>query len=112
MAQVASLADASSSAVAPGRTTPITFSGKNVGGATEAWTSFPAKASINTSSNDSQAVVNFTLAKELPVGIGAVQLATTNGVSDLYLLLIDDLPAVAESATNKTIASAQELKLP
>jgi len=100
MAQSPSLADASSSAVAPGQTTTITFSGKNLGGATGVWTSFSAKAAITTNGNDSEkVVVNFTLAKQLPVGIGAVQLATTNGVSDLYLLMIDDLPSAMRTTT-------------
>jgi len=47
-----------------------------------------------------------------PSAIGAVRMATTNGISNLHLVMIDDLPGVAESRTNKTIASAQELKLP
>ncbi len=113
IAQAPSLSDAPSSAVAPGQTTKITFSGKNLGGASEVWTSFPAKTVIDTSRNDSEKiVVSLTLAKEIPVGIGAVQLATTNGISNLHLIMVDDLPAAAESGTNKTIASAQELKLP
>jgi len=113
MAQSPSLVDAPSSAVAPGKSTRVTFSGKNLAGATGVWTSFPAKAVIDTNSNDAgKTVVNFTLAKEVPVGIGALRLATTNGISDLRLIMIDNLPVVAKSGTNKTIASAQELKLP
>jgi len=113
IAQAPSLSDAASSAVAPGKTTLITFSGKNLGGVTEVWTSFPAKAVIDTNSNDSgKTVVSLTLAKAVPVGIGALQLTTTSGISDLRLFMIDDLPSVTKSGTNKTIASAQELKLP
>jgi hypothetical protein len=113
IAQTPSLSDARSPALAPGKTTSLTFSGTHLGGVTEVWTSFPAKAVILTNGSDSEKiVVSVTLAKEVPVGIGALQLATTNGISDLRLILIDDLPAVAESGTNTTIASAQDLKLP
>ncbi len=113
MAQSPSISDVPSSAVAPGKTTILTFPGKNLGGASEVWTSFPAKAVIDTNVNNSEKIVlALTLAKEVPAGIGAVQLATTNGVSNLHLVLVDDLPGVAENGTNKTMASAQELKLP
>src|SRR6266852_3152118 len=84
MAQSPSISDVPSSAVAPGKTTILTFPGKNLGGASEVWTSFPAKAVIDTNVNNSEKIVlALTLAKEVPAGIGAVQLATTNGVSNL-----------------------------
>jgi len=41
-----------------------------------------------------------------------VQLATTNGISNLHLFMIDDLPSVSKSGTNKNSASAQRLNLP
>jgi hypothetical protein len=104
-------------AVAPGKATMLNVFGDKLAGATELWTGFPARVSRvsadKTSGNSSGEVAfQISVPKSVPVGICAVQLATTNGVSDLYLLMIDDLPSAAESRTNKTIASAQELKLP
>src|SRR5438552_7389802 len=105
------------SAVAPGKTTTLTFFGEKLNGATELWTSFPAKVSRISSdkTNDpSSGEIAFQLSvpKNSPVGIGAVELTTTNGISDLHLIMIDDLPSVTKSGTNKTIASVQELKPP
>jgi len=116
-AQSPSIDYALPSAVAPGKTTKVTFYGANLSGATELWTSFPAKiAPVPTGeTNDAsrkQVTFQLTVSRDVPVGLGAVLLATTNGISDLHLLMIDDLPGVAKSGTNKTIAAAQELELP
>jgi hypothetical protein len=103
------------SAVAPGKTTTLTLVGENLNGATELWTSFPAKVTraATTNANESGKVVfQVVVPKNVPVGIEAVRLATTNGVSNLVLLMIDDLPDAAGHGTNKTIATAQELKWP
>ena len=103
--------------MSPGKTTTVTFSGENLNGAEELWTSFPAKVarvSSDKTNDPGSGKVTFQLSipKNVPIGIGAAQLATTNGASDLHLFMIDDLPNVTKSGTNKTIASAQELKLP
>ena len=103
--------------MSPGKTTTVTFSGENLNGAEELWTSFPAKVARVSSDKTNDPVsgkVTFQLSipKDVPLGVRAVQLTTTNGASDLHLFMIDDLPNVTKSGTNKTIASAQELKLP
>ena len=117
LAQSPTLNHAVPSAVAPGKTTTVTFHGENLSGATELWTSFSANVTRGLSSETNgsarnQVAFQISVPKTVPVGIGAVRLATTNGVSDLHLLMIDDLPGVAKSGTNKTIAAAQRLKLP
>jgi len=105
------------SAAAPGKTTTVTFFGENLSEATALSTSFPAKVTRVSSSetNDSghgKVAFQISVPKDVPVGIGVAQLATTNGVSDLRLVMIDDLPSFPKAGTNKTIASAQRLKLP
>ena len=113
--QSPSLNHAIPSAVAPGKTTLITFFGENLNGATELWTSFQAKVTRVPTTNASESgksTFQIVVPKNVPIGIGAVRLATTNGVSNLALLMIDDLPGVTGHATNKTIATAQELKWP
>ena len=95
----------------------MTLFGEGLNGATELWTSFPAKTvrlplgKTNDASSEGIAF-QISVPKTVPVGVGAIQLATTNGPSNLHLVMVDDLPRVAESRTNNTIASAQELKLP
>jgi hypothetical protein len=108
---------ASPVAVAPGKTTTVTFFGEHLGGPVGLWTSFPAKVVPAARDKDSDSgagkvALQVSVPGNAMVGIGAVQLATTNGVSDVHLFMIDDLPTVAESATNRTLATAQELKLP
>src|SRR5438477_10611504 len=117
LAQSPALSYATPSAVAPGRTATVTFRGENLSGATQLWTSFPAKVTRDSSSEingpaRNQVAFRLSIPKTVPVGIGAVQVTTTNGVSDLHLLMIDDLPAATQSGTNHTIAWAQRLKLP
>jgi hypothetical protein len=105
------------SAVAPGKTTTLTFFGEKLNGPVQLWTSFPARVDrvVSDKTNEqSSGEISFQLSvpKSVPVGIGTVQLATTNGVSVVQLVMIDDLRRIEENGTNKTIASAQELKLP
>jgi len=105
------------SAVAPGATNIIIFNGDNLSGVTELWTSFSAQAQHDSPSAPGEKEANgiryrLSLAKDVPLGIGAVRLAATNGISNLQLLMIDNLPTIAESATNKSVQAAQELELP
>ena len=105
------------SAAISGKTTTVTFFGNNLASATELWTSFPAKAIRLTAGGTNEvaqdkADFQVTLPKDTPVGIGAVRLATTNGISSLQFFMIDDLPTVTDNSSNKTIATAQELKCP
>ena len=44
------------------------------------------------------------------VGLVALRVATTNGVSDFAMLMIDDLAAALEAGTNRAIASAQRTR--
>lgn len=46
-----------------------------------------------------------------PLGIYGVRVVTAHGTSNVRLIMVDDLPTVAE-ANNKTLATAQELKAP
>ena len=111
-AQIPALTHSTPSAVAPGKTLAVTLHGTSLGGATTLWTSFGARADKQT--NDSkQAAYNLTLPSDTPTGIGAVWLATTNGVSNLLLLMVDELPTiVADVKSLGTRETAQELQPP
>ncbi len=111
LAQTPNLSHAIPSAAVPGKTIEVTFFGENLAGATALWTSFPAKTSLVRAADD-QAVWRITLPADVEPGIGAVRLATTNGVSSLELFMVDDVPSVVESATNRSPGTAQELKPP
>jgi hypothetical protein len=89
---------ASPTALAPGRTTEITFFGERLGIISNLWTSFPCTwTSLKSSSTE--ASFQITVSSNVAVQIGAVRLVGTNVLSDLHLLMIDDLPtAKGESA--------------
>src|SRR5207244_989086 len=55
IAQSPSLNYSEPSAVAPGKTTTVTFFGDNLKDPTELWTSFPAKATLTTTTNSNEA---------------------------------------------------------
>lgn len=94
-----------------GKSTAITFVGENLAGATELWTSFPAKTVLK-SNEAARVTFELVVTKDVQPGVGAVRLAATNGISSLYLLMIDDLPSATENGSNKTILAAQILKPP
>ena len=97
------------SAIAPGRATEVSFVGSNLGAATNLWTSFPAK-SENIRCAEDRAIFKISLPPNCANGLGAVRLVATNGISDLHLLMIDRLPSMEANGTNRSAASAQELK--
>ena len=115
-AQAPGLTYAVPSAVAPGQATDVTFTGTNLVGASGLWTSLPgtaALAPIDKNGTAKESVVyRLTIPADAPIGIGGVRVATGQGVSNLRLIMIDDLPTLTDNGKNKTIAEAQELNLP
>jgi hypothetical protein len=103
--------------IPPGAATDITLFGANLAGVTGFWTSLPAKVELtpgiaNNGKEAGKVTYRITLPKEAQAGIGALRVATDKGVSNIRLLLIDDLPVIADNGGNKSLATAQELKLP
>jgi hypothetical protein len=99
-------------AITPGKPTEITFSGENLGGMQEVWLNFAGRTSV-VKAEEKSALVRFELEKDTPCGVGALRVASSNGVSALQLLMIDDLASVSESGSNQTFAAAaQKISLP
>jgi hypothetical protein len=99
----------SPSGVVPGKSARVTFLGDNLHGAVDLWTSFPCEVLANSSNLPA---FDLKIPKGTRIGFGAVRLITTNGLSGLHMLLIDPLPGVASSGTNRSFASAQPLARP
>jgi len=103
-------------AVKPGEATDITVVGTNLNGAKAAWTTLPAQvelAPIEKNGTDKTKVVyRVTLPADAAPAIGGLRIATGNGVSNLRLLLVDDLPTVASNGKNRSPESAQTVELP
>lgn len=97
-------------AAKPGTTTLVTLRGENLAGATELWTSFPAAVARVAEADPVQ--FKLTLPTQTSVGVGAVRLITTNGMSGLMLILVDTLPASSSHGTNHSLATAQRIANP
>jgi hypothetical protein len=82
-----------------GKTTRVTFIGSALSQALDVWASLPAGAIKATPVGEGQAgrsVVDLQVAPDAPVGLCGLRLATRDGLSNVHLFLIDDLPVIAK----------------
>lgn len=96
----------------PGKATDLVLHGAHLAGPTGLWTSFPATVELTPGVDKNGTLPNtvsyrLTLPSDCPLGVGALRLATGQGISNLRLILVDDLPAVAKAGGNKTRETAQ-----
>ncbi len=104
-------------ALAPGKTTEITLLGGQLLSPLRLWTTFAAKAEFIPLADDAakkgeKLVCRITVPRGEQVGIGALRLISTEGVSNPIFVVLDDLPTVAEAPDNHTIVQAQLLQPP
>jgi hypothetical protein len=116
-AQPPTIGAAYPAAVVPGKPTDVTFYGANLASPVGVWTSFggqiePAPGVEDNGTKADQVVYRITAPADTPVQVGAVRLATGQGISNLRLVMVDDLATVADNGANKTLQTAQELTLP
>ena len=90
-------------AIRPDVQAEITLSGSDLSDATQLWTSFPARV-------ERIGGAKFRLMTDAPVGLGALRVFGSNGISNLRFVMVDDLPIALESNTNKARASAQPIQ--
>lgn len=100
--------------IAPGRTTTVTFYDPELGQPIGLWNNFGASSFpiAGSSKEQVQAIYQITAPYDASVGIGAVRLLTSRGPSHLQLIMIDDLPVIAQSTGNHSLRSAQKISLP
>ncbi|MCA9145299.1 MAG: PPC domain-containing protein [Planctomycetaceae bacterium] len=103
-------------AVTPGQTIELTLHGAKLDDPLQVWTSFPAKVELVPGAADAKdqksRVCKVTLDAAAPVGIGGLVVGSPAGVSDIALVMIDDLPSVADNGANHAIDKAQVLTVP
>lgn len=87
--------------IPPGKTTEVKLIGERLGDITDVWCSVPQVDVATT--NDARLLI--TAPKDL-AGLIALRVATTNGISDLAMLMIDNLPSAMETSTNRTVRDA------
>ncbi|MCA8991048.1 MAG: PPC domain-containing protein [Planctomycetaceae bacterium] len=103
--------------VNPGQTVDLRTVGGNLAGATQCWTSFSGVTAVATDiekngTDGGQTVYHVAVPPDAPLGVHGLRVVTDKGVSNLRLLLVDDLPTVAEAGGNNSVAAAQEVPVP
>ena len=81
------------------------------------WTTFAARcefvpADDESSQKGEKLVCRVTVPRDEQVGIGAMRVVTGEGVSNPVLVMLDDLPTVAETSDNHTTEQAQPIQWP
>lgn len=98
-------------ALQPGTPTEVTLLGSDFPEQPILWTSFPAQTELVGEPQSSKATYRITVPASTPVGIGALRIFGSNGVSNLSFMMLDDLPNASESMTNKNVAAAQSVEM-
>ena len=111
------IALASPLALPPGKSVDLTIHGQNLLDARRLWTSFASRcefvaADDEASKKGEKLLCRVTIPRGEQVGIGALRLVTGEGVSNPILVMLDDLPTVAESENNHSIEQAQSINWP
>jgi hypothetical protein len=96
----------------PGKATDLVLEGARLAGPSGLWTNFPATIELAPGVEKNGTLADsvhyrLTLPADCPLGVGALRVATGQGISNLKLVLIDDLPAVAKLGGNHSRHTAQ-----
>ncbi|MEO2049204.1 MAG: hypothetical protein ABGX16_21810 [Pirellulales bacterium] len=104
-------------AVVPGQTVEITFTGQHLQKPQSLWTTFAAHCDFVTADDESskkgeKLICRVTTGRGEQIGVGAVRVVTSEGVSNPLLVMVDDLISTADIGSNHTLGQAQKIDLP
>ena len=111
-AQVPSLDLVSPSDLRHGGTSTITLSGKNLQNIQSVWIGRTLAAKPVDGAEPGRQRLEVTVPEDVAPGIHPLRIATAGGVSNPWLVVIDDLRIVGSGATNTSAAAAQTLAWP
>ncbi len=116
-AQAPNITHVTPDGLTPGKPADITLFGANLAGATSLWSSLPGQVELtpgiaNNGKEAGKVTYRITVPAGTPAGIGMIHFSTDKGVSNPRLLLVDDLETATDNGANKSVATAQEIKLP
>src|SRR5262245_61839552 len=99
-----------------GQTLELTLTGTNLADPTALWTSFPAKVTFPTEMNNgkdpAKLRVKLEVPADAPLGYHSIRLATKQGISNLRMFCVDELPQLDETSDNHTKEKAQAVPVP
>ena len=89
-----------------GKTARVSFMGKNLANSFDIWHSLPAGAlkSRPVEVGSERVVFEVTASGDAPVGVCGVRVASADGLSNLHLFLVDDLP-VSPGGAGESVAT-------
>ncbi len=113
-AQAPSISHTVPGALATGQASDIVLFGGNLATPTGIWWNMPAEAVLTpglekNGTEGGQVSYRVNVPPSVPIGIYAVRLATGGGISNLRLVMVDDLPSISKVGTNKSVSAAQEI---
>lgn len=87
-----------------GKTTRVSFTGRDLGTAFDLWHSLPPGSlrAVPVRSSPQLIVMDITASADAPVGICGVRVATNDGLTNACLFLVDDLPVRTTVAKSDT----------
>ncbi len=105
------------SGVQPGKSLNVVFHGANLAGANKVWAGFPLSAALTAGiegngTQPASVTYRLTIPPDAPLGVAGIRIGTAQGISNVRLVLVDDLSAIAKTGTNKSLQSAQPLSPP
>ena len=99
-----------------GTSIDLLLTGGNLANPTGFWAGFPAKITIPTEdkngTDNAKLKVRLEIPADAPLGIYACRVANKQGVSNLRLFCVDDLPNVVEVDANRNKATPQTVPIP
>ncbi len=111
-----SLSHLAPAALRPGHVNELTLHGEKLDDPLQIWTSFPAKIELLPGDGSQQPLTTrrcrITVASDTAVGIAGLIVGTAAGISDVKLLMIDDLATVVDAGDNHTVEAAQTVEFP
>ena len=110
LAQSPSISHTIPAAVAAGQPRDIVFFGGNLAAPTGIWWNMPVEAALTpglekNGTDAGQVSYRVNVPATVPVGIYATRVATGGGISNVRLVMVDDLPSIAKVGTNKSVSS-------
>ncbi len=94
--------------IRPGETTKIQITGKGLQDSLRVITTGGSEWNVESVESETL-VIEASLPAEMPLGPMGIWVVTTTSPSEMFLVMVDDLPVVAEAKDNHSIGNAQKI---
>lgn len=98
-----------------GAATRVTLRGNDLRQAVGVWTSLPTSpvsSSIVAADESEEVTLDITVPDDAPLGLHGLRLATNSGLSNVHIVLIDELPLTTAASEVKVAGQSIDIELP